>query len=414
MSAPALDAKALAGRVLLRPGPALPGLPTLHSTRPDWVPRLSAGRRAEQLPTLLAGVFSLCGHAHHWASRRAIAAAAAAAACGQPVGGAAVAAATSAQTLAADVQGHRLATLREHILRISHDWPMLLPGAPLQPDVALLLRACPVWREDLPAPERLAALPEWLAQKWLGQAVADWLRAHEDAPSTWAAQWAARARTPLARLLHGQHAALAALSTPALALEVLGQAGNPPSALPELAQLMAQPGFCAQPSWQGSVPDTGPWSRQADPLRGPARSAWHRLLARLVEVLRLAQPDAQSVGGDAWLAHGALSLGAGLGLAWVEMARGLLIHRVQLAGDGTVQACQVLAPTEWNFHPEGVLAQALRCLPATAPAAELDAAARRLAVAFDPCVAFDIAPFSPVAGENRWEGPQGGASTCTN
>ena len=69
------DANALAGRVRICPGPAQPGRATLHSTRPDWVPRLSAGRRAEQLPTLLASVFTLCGHAHHWTSRRAIAAA---------------------------------------------------------------------------------------------------------------------------------------------------------------------------------------------------------------------------------------------------------------------------------------------------------------------------------------------------
>jgi hypothetical protein len=372
MNAPPFDATALAGRVRMCPGPLQPGRPTLHSTRPDWVPRLSAGRPAAQLPTLLASVFTLCGHAHHWTSRRAIAAAQ----------GHALAAAPE------DVQRHRLATLREHVLRISHDWPLLLPGAARQPDVALLLRACPVWREDLPVADRLADLPDWLAQKWLGQPVADWLRAHEDAPATWAARWAERHRSPLARLLHSQHAALTALDTPALALDVLGE--STAITLPMLARQMAVPGYCAQPVWQGEVPDTGPWSRHADPLRSPARSAWDRLLARLVEVLRLAEPNAQGVGGEAWLAHGALALGERTGIAWTEMARGLLVHRVQLDADDRVIIGHVLAPTEWNFHPEGVLARTLQRLPADASAAALDAAARRLAVAFDPCVAFDV------------------------
>jgi Ni,Fe-hydrogenase I large subunit len=192
----------------------------------------------------------------------------------------------------------------------------------------------------------------------------------------------------LARLLHSQHAALQALTTPALALDLLGDAA--PITLPMLARQMTEPGYCAQPDWQGEVPDTGPWSRHADPLRRPARSAWDRLLARLVEVLRLAtEAGASGVGGEAWLAHGALALGERTGLAWTEMARGLLVHRVQLDAAGTVQSCHVLAPTEWNFHPEGVLAQALRRLADDAPVA-LDAAARRLAVAFDPCVAFDV------------------------
>ncbi len=387
------DANALAGRVRICPGPAQPGRATLHSTRPDWVPRLSAGRRAEQLPTLLASVFTLCGHAHHWTSRRAIAAAQ----------GHAIAATPE------DVQRHRLATLREHILRISHDWPLLLPGAARQPDVALLLRACPVWREDLPVADRLADLPDWLAQKWLGQPVADWLRAHEDAPATWAPRWAERHRSPLARLLHSQYAALQALTTPALALDLLGEVA--PITLPMLARQMAEPCYCAHPHWQGEVPDTGPWSRHADPLRRPACSAWDRLLARLVEVLRLATEAGASgvgsIGGEAWLAHGALALGERTGLAWTEMARGLLVHRVQLDAADTVQSCHVLAPTEWNFHPEGVLAQALRRLPCDAPPV-LEAAARRFAVAFDPCVAFDIEPPSPFVGEGRGEGaPRG-------
>ena len=46
----------------------------------------------------------------------------------------------------------------------------------------------------------------------------------------------------------------------------------------------------------------------------------------------------------------------------MELARGLLIHHVVLdAGDEDwrVLDCHVIAPTEWNFHPDGAVAHAL-------------------------------------------------------
>ena len=81
------------------------------------------------------------------------------------------------------------------------------------------------------------------------------------------------------------------------------------------------------------------------------------------------------------LASGALHLAPGQTLAWCEMARGLLLHWVQLDAEGAVQDYRVLAPTEWNFHPDGALGRAVAAL------APLEtAAARALAAAFDPCV----------------------------
>jgi Ni,Fe-hydrogenase I large subunit len=76
------------------------------------------------------------------------------------------------------------------------------------------------------------------------------------------------------------------------------------------------------------------------------------------------------------------------------MSRGLLLHWVQLE-DGPLQAdsaraasYRVLAPTEWNFHPQGALAEALR-------SGRLDAAQAGLAGSvLDPCIAFEVA--SPV------------------
>jgi Ni,Fe-hydrogenase I large subunit len=111
------------------------------------------------------------------------------------------------------------------------------------------------------------------------------------------------------------------------------------------------------------------------------------LSARWLELVEIAvaDPDTASQGPVPLLAMGSLDLGQGQALAWCEMARGLLLHWVQLDQQGAVQDYRVLAPTDWNFHPDGALAQALAAL---APGDT--AAARTLAAAFDPCVAFTV------------------------
>ena len=105
--------------------------------------------------------------------------------------------------------------------------------------------------------------------------------------------------------------------------------------------------------------------------------------ARWLELVELAAADVEVAGqGRATLlASGALHLGTGQALAWCEMARGLLLHWVRLDVAGAVQDYRVLAPTEWNFHPEGALAQTVAALPV-----DDVTAARTLAAAYDPCV----------------------------
>jgi hypothetical protein len=147
--------------------------------------------------------------------------------------------------------------------------------------------------------------------------------------------------------------------------------------------------------------ETGPWTRhRLAPAARAADTAWLRFGARLAELVRLAiEPT--------WLQAGACSTGPHEAIAWTEMSRGLLLHWVRLrpageaagaatagagsatSGDRVVAAYRVLAPTEWNFHADGALAQWLAGRGAPAP----DAAAARLAVtALDPCVAFTVGP----------------------
>jgi hypothetical protein len=346
-------AASFAGQVLLHPG--MP-LPTIASSRPLVAERLAVGRAADQLPQLLGAVFTLCAMPHRLAAGRAVDGAQ-----GRVV-----------PPTPADLMQLRASQAREQILRISHDWPQ--PAA-----AGVLLRGCPLWQPALDGTARLSALPGWIDLDWLGMPAQHWLAAHAADPVDWAADWCQGADSPVARVLRGLLVARS-LATPATSLELADDQ------MPVLARRMAaEAAYCARPDWQGDVPDTGPWSRRNDPVRLPADTAWSRLVSRVVDVLRLAAP-----GGDHWLAHGAAALAPGEGMAWVEMARGLLVHWVRLVPgpDGPrVAACRVLAPTEWNFHPRGNLAQALAALHGPAAADR----ARILAIAFDPCVAFDVA-----------------------
>ncbi|MEZ5703328.1 MAG: hypothetical protein R3E42_17330 [Burkholderiaceae bacterium] len=74
----------------------------------------------------------------------------------------------------------------------------------------------------------------------------------------------------------------------------------------------------------------------------------------MAELARLCLEDGAASHGAQCLRWGALQPQPGVGLAWVEMARGLLVHQVTLdAGGDSVGRCRVVAPTEWNFHPLG-------------------------------------------------------------
>jgi len=377
------DGQGLGGQYVLRPGmpqSVVGQRPVLGAGR---LGRLLRGQGGEQVSRTLTSLFSLCAHAH----RR-----------------------TAAMALAA-AQSHPVAplspepsvllwieTARDHLRAIALDWPQRLPEAvPGAPNLDWL-RGCPLslatarpLTDADAAWAALAALRVWLEQEVLHQTLAQWLAAHRhpDALADWC--MAQSARLPPARCLAAWHP-VASVLTPAMRrLDLLdADLARQTTQLHRLAQsLEDESGFAQLPTWLGRCAETGPWARQRH-QHGQAptpHSAWTRLSARWVELMELALTDRQNQtqGGVAPLASGALGLGDGRALAWSEMARGLLLHWVQLAPGAGVQAYRVLAPTEWNFHPEGALAHALAALE------PLDiAAARTLAAAFDPCVAFTI------------------------
>ncbi len=111
-----------------------------------------------------------------------------------------------------------------------------------------------------------------------------------------------------------------------------------------------------------------------------------RLVARLTEIARLAGGLRLVSGVSAGEGAGGVGpVNPGIGQA--AAARGQLVHRVELNGD-VIGGYQILAPTEWNFHPKGVVVQALSAL--TGDSASIEKQARLLIDAIDPCVGYEL------------------------
>ncbi len=365
----------LAGTLTLQPGPTLPNV---RSTRTGWVRAVTRGRRAAELPDLLAAVLPLCGDAHRDTAHAAIAAA----------GGASTPGRDERRALQLD-------TLREQLRHIWLDWPHALRDSAVAAHELAALRDCPVLRREVAPEAGLAAMPAWLAAHVLDLDPSKWLSAWDVDPAGWLDAWSQRAGSlPAQWLMACRDAARELLRVP----QPLRVHADGTSLIALAQRLQADARFALAPRWQDAALETGPWTRLNDARPERYDSAWLRLGARLAEAVRLSLPDEAGRSGALWLRRGALALAPGVGLAWCEMARGLLVHRVELDATGDaahIAECDVLAPTEWNFHPQGPVADLLHAMPANVD----DATVRLLAAAFDPCVPVQIERASPAETE---------------
>jgi hypothetical protein len=144
-------------------------------------------------------------------------------------------------------------------------------------------------------------------------------------------------------------------------------------------------GFCRHPHWQGAAAETGAIARRQGGTGATAPAFAARWLARLEELRDWAAGrEKVGAGGTASAASGA----AGRGRAVVETARGLLMHEIVLDGE-RIADYFIVAPTEWNFHPQGPLAGWLTGRDAGDREAVRAFAARAVA-ALDPCVRWEM------------------------
>lgn len=360
----------------------------LSSTRPTTVSRVLEGRPVDEALGMVPLLFSLCGRA-------------------QSIAG--VTAAEQASGLAADPAARGLRgwlviaeQVQESLWRLLVDLPTVVDeAARVQRLVVLRQRFTTLakgirgdgWQGTMPvAPDAdgldglREALTACLETDVFGSGGGGW-----QTPAAFE-QWLERGETVVARALRCFNSMdrSAAASHPRLSAAVVGDG------LRDLAQrLLAEPEFAAAPQWREGHPETGALARRWDsPLIAALRATGRdpRLLrqaARLEELAAAATllgsvPAPEQV--NAWLGGGPLE--SGTGYAWVETARGLLLHAVSIA-DGRIAAYRILAPTEWNFHPHGPLIRELTGWPAT-DAGELERQVRLAVLALDPCVGFKV------------------------
>jgi hypothetical protein len=262
-------------------------------------------------------------------------------------------------------------TVIELLTRLLIDWPKLLDQTVTTAPVARVRQA--------PPSQQLDACRGVAREHVFGGDADDWLANH--APRA-VERWAEDAGTLPARLF-GQLQRIA----PDLGCESVR--AMPPASVEGVGAILPpieDEDFSRAPSWQGDAVETGALARHAHhPLVADfssrhGRSVATRMLAQLVDLATWLSSD------DGAVRQASDEPGVGLGLA--ETARGLLLHQARVR-DGRVEAYRIVAPTEWNFHPNGALRRGLIGRPAAnAMDARRDAAL--LVQALDPCVAYTV------------------------
>jgi len=316
----------------------------IESTRPDVAHALLRGRTRTQIAAAVPLLFSICGRSQAAASELACAAAT-----GEPPS--APMRERAAAAVAAEI-------VREGAWRVLFEWPRWLGETPDAAAVAAVR----------------SASATAIAQAAFGVPATEWL-ALQSRPEL--ERWAAAGGSASARFIHRLRDDDDTTSTTPL-LDSRSLASD----IELLAQALdGDPGFASRPTWHDAPAETGALARlRNDPLVADyIRSGSHvaaRFVARLREVaLLLAQRGTAQVGAVG---------GQAGGIGWVDGARGLLVHRVRFDGP-RAERYDIVAPTEWNFHPRGALAVALQDAPAGDLLA-LRARATRLVNSLDPCV----------------------------
>ena len=363
---------------------------SIRSSRPVLASKVFAGKPPDQVLQLIPLMFNICGCAQ---ARTAIAA------IQDGIGSDRDPSLEAARDMLVLVEN-----AREHLFRVFVDWPALCAGSvdskALHPLGSLMRQfreslfkegKAFVLDSELQADfRRLRALIDsvdhLLTSYVLMQPATDWLQRHDlDALQQWARD----------------HDGIAALCTRSIIDQCWSTQGcSTVLPLPELAadelaeRLQAEDAdrFIEQPEWQGHTCESTPLARQldhpmvSDLIERFGHSLLPRWVARLVELARIPHQLrdllAQIERGEPAPAR------AGGGLAQTEAARGRLVHRVQLA-DGAVSSYQILAPTEWNFHPRGLIAEALANLWAENDP-QLEKLARLVINTIDPCVGYEL------------------------
>jgi uptake hydrogenase large subunit len=369
----------------------------IRSSRPLQLPLLFEGKRVDEVLRMIPMLYSVCATAQ---------ASAAATACRQAMG-----MGVDQPVALAESMLVWLETAREHLWRILIDWPGFNGEAVERERVAPLSQLMPDGRNACFGSQggSFTLQPELQFDAAAFSLLIDTLASTMEQavfgmpPSLWREMgtvddfqhWIEGGTTPAARHLAW---------VKAMELGSLGDASVEP--LPEIdtqamnlrLQQADAERFIRLPDWADTVRETSSLTRQlGHPLVDSLKPRYGnglltRMAARLTELAsipeRLQHMSEALSGGDRGV-QAALPPEAGdVGLGTVEAARGRLTHRAALS-NGVVERYQILAPTEWNFHPQGVVAQGLIGFP-RGNETTFTRHAELFIKAVDPCVGYQL------------------------
>lgn len=152
--------------------------------------------------------------------------------------------------------------------------------------------------------------------------------------------------------------------------------------------------FIQQPVLDDSHYETGIFARQWDnPLIKALRKQTgtgllSRWMAKLIELAKTTGQIRQLLQGDNHPDIQTASTRDGLGIASIEAARGRLIHLSEIHDD-KITDYRILAPTEWNFHPQGTVFKCLSAIQSSSTE-ERKTLADFLIHVIDPCVTYKL------------------------
>jgi len=371
----------------------------IQSTRPLQAVKLFQGKSVQQLLELISLLYSVCGTAQAYTALSA----------SQEAMGISINKSISnAQQLLVNLE-----TTREHLWRILLDWPKFINETDQSSHVAArLTNLLPLSKQFLFVEGkafsldaqlnsdsaqyqdyikgRIDEIEEILTGQIFAISTQEWL---DSLQHTGLKNWLNHYNTIATRLIHHVFD---------MNWELSGK--NSIQFLPELDKALLDQRFkqenieqfIAQPSWDSQFYETTPLQRmQNHPILTQLQEQYSnglltRLVARLVELAELPRilhiQLEQIKGNDNILVPE--HKGESYGLAQVEAARGRLVHWIKLK-DGIVADFKILAPTEWNFHPNGVAAQGLQNIKADSDEA-LKTQAELWLNSIDPCVSYEL------------------------
>ena len=333
----------------------------IRSTRP-MAAQILKGKTPEQVARIVPMLFSVCGRAQGAAANAALRAA---------LGDGVAPSAPEERMIVCEA-------MQEHLWRLMLDWTKLM-GLPRQEQrfagwYALL-------RKIGAGEAGMDAFLQEFERDCLEMPAAEW-RALDDyqALQTWSLKVhspSAQVLSRLAELERGRHQLSEIRLLPAWTAAEAGRA----------CAGRWNMDFSACPDWLGDTVETGAWTYYAED--GLLHDVWQqsrskvlsRLLARVIDVIAMAN-------GTAAPKLDAASPAKNTGIAVVRTARGLLMHHVRLER-GVVADYAIVAPTEWNFHPDGPFARDLRGSKER-DRERLQQLAHVEALSLDPCVAYEV------------------------